>query len=87
MKHHVGVVYTVFGFAPAPEDQAASTSALMAALDKWGKTFLKGKTYVLGDKLSIADFKVDPHLHPHPHSHPHPILSHTPPHNLTLTLT
>jgi len=59
-KQHVGVVYTVFGFAAPPEDQAAATSALMAALDKWGKTFLKGKTYVLGDKLSIADFKVVP---------------------------
>jgi len=31
----------------------------MAALDKWGKVFLKG-TYVLGDKLSIADFKMVP---------------------------
>jgi len=47
----------------------------MAALDKWGKVFLKG-TYVLGDKLSIADFKVGPHPH-----HPH-ILSYL---NLTLS--
>ena len=33
----------------------------MAAMDKWGKTFLKGK-FVLGDKLSIADFKAVPYL-------------------------
>jgi len=58
-KGHVGVVYAVCGFATPPDDQAAATKAYMAALDKWGKTFLKGK-YVLGDKLSIADFKVVP---------------------------
>ena len=58
-KQHMGVVYTVFGFGPAPSDQAAATAAYMTAMDKYAKTFLKGK-FVLGDKLSIADFKVVP---------------------------
>ena len=31
----------------------------VAALDKWGKTFLGNGKFVLGDKLSIADFKVE----------------------------
>ena len=56
---HKDVVYTVFAFAAPPADQAAATSAYNAAAAKWGKTFLKGK-FVLGDKLSIADFKVVP---------------------------
>jgi glutathione S-transferase len=60
-KHHRDVVYTVMGFMPGPADQAAATAAYMAAMDKWGKTFLKGK-FVLGDKLSIADFKAVPYL-------------------------
>tara|TARA_B100000795_G_scaffold139868_1_gene104702 strand:+ start:156 stop:821 length:666 start_codon:yes stop_codon:yes gene_type:complete len=58
-SHHKDVVYTVFGFAGPPADQAASTSAYNAAMAKWGKTFLKGK-FVHGDKLSIAEFKVVP---------------------------
>ena len=56
---HKDVVYTVFAFAAPPADQAAATSAYNAAAAKWGKTFLNGK-FVLGDKLSIADFKVVP---------------------------
>ena len=55
---HKDVVYTVFAFAAPPADQAAATSAYNAAAAKWGKTFLNGK-FVLGDKLSIADFKVE----------------------------
>ena len=58
-KHHRDVVYTVMGFMPGPADQAAATAAYMAAMDKWGKTFLKDGKFVLGDKLSIADFKVE----------------------------
>jgi len=58
-KQHASVVYVVIGFSAPPDDQAAATTAYMAALEKWGKTFLKG-TYVLGDKLSIAEYKVVP---------------------------
>ena len=58
-KAHKDVVYTVFAFAAPPADQVVATSAYNAAAAKWGKTFLKGK-FVLGDKLSIADFKVVP---------------------------
>ena len=61
-KHHRGVVYTVMGFMPGPDDQAAATAAYMAAMDKWGKTFLKQGKFVLGDKLSIADFKAVPYF-------------------------
>ena len=61
-KHHRDVVYTVMGFMPGPADQAAATAAYMAAMDKWGKTFLKQGKFVLGDKLSIADFKAVPYL-------------------------
>ena len=61
-QHHKDVVYQVwFDFFPPPADQAAATAAYMAAMDKWGKTFLKGK-FVLGDKLSIADFKAVPYF-------------------------
>ena len=62
-KHHKDVVYQVwFDFFPPPADQAAATAAYMAAMDKWGKTFLKQGKFVLGDKLSIADFKAVPYL-------------------------
>ena len=67
-KQHASVVYVVIGFSAPPDDQAAATTAYMAALEKWGKTFLKG-TYVLGDKLSIAEYKValpPARLHPLP---------------------
>ena len=60
-KLHAQVVYPV-GFAEYfkhPEDLAAAVEAYIAALDKWGKTFLKDGKFVLGDKLSIADFKVE----------------------------
>ena len=50
------------GFMPGPADQAAATAAYMAAMDKWGKTFLKQGKFVLGDKLSIADFKAVPYF-------------------------
>jgi len=63
-KLHAQVVYPV-GFAEYfkhPEDLAAAVEAYIAALDKWGKTFLKDGKFVLGDKLSIADFKVVPFL-------------------------
>ena len=70
-KQHVSVVYVVDGFEEPPDDQAAATTAYMAALEKWGKTFLKG-VYVLGDKLSIADYKVAlPPARLHPTTHPH----------------
>ena len=55
-------MYTVMGFMPGPDDQAAATAAYMAAMDKWGKTFLKEGKFVLGDKLSIADFKAVPYF-------------------------
>ena len=60
-KLHAQVVYPV-GFAEYykhPEDLAAAVEAYIAALDKWGKTFLGNGKFVLGDKLSIADFKVE----------------------------
>ena len=62
-QHHKDVVYQVwFDFFPPPADQAAATAAYMAAMDKWGKTFLKQGKFVLGDKLSIADFKAVPYF-------------------------
>ena len=62
-QHHMDVVYQVwFDFYPPPADQAAATAAYMAAMDKWGKTFLKHGKFVLGDKLSIADFKAVPYF-------------------------
>ena len=63
IKHHRDVVYIVWfpELFPPPADQAAATAAYMAAMDKWGKTLLKGK-FVLGDKLSIADFKAVPYF-------------------------
>ena len=62
-QHHKDVVYQVwFDFYPPPADQAAATAAYMAAMDKWGKTFLKQGKFVLGDKLSIADFKAVPYF-------------------------
>jgi len=77
-KHHIAIVYAVFFsdyYAP-PADQAAAAAAYMGAMAKWGKTFLKKGKYVLGDKLSIADFKVwSPH--PPPPLPPHPYLTPT----------
>lgn len=63
-KLHAKVVYPVGfpDFYKPPEDLAVAVEAYIAALDKWGKTFLKDGKFVLGDKLSIADFKVVPFL-------------------------
>lgn len=55
------LMYPVFGFGPAPEDQAAANKSATEALDMYEKAFLKGK-FVNGDKLSIAEYKVIPFL-------------------------
>lgn len=60
---HVGVVYVVLGFVPAPADQAAASAAYKDALEKFAAVHLAGK-FVAGDALSIADYKVAPFLFP-----------------------
>lgn len=57
------IVYPVLGFAPAPEDQAAANKAYTEVLEMWATHFLKGK-FVVGDKLTIADFKAVSYLFP-----------------------
>eukprot|EP00971_Amphidinium_carterae_P243486 4835198-Amphidinium_carterae.1 len=56
---HTGCVYPVFGFKPMPDDIPAASKAYQEALENWASAHLKGK-FVLGDTLSIADFKVVP---------------------------
>jgi glutathione S-transferase len=55
------VIYPVFGFAQAPEDQTKANEEASAVVETWMKHFVKGK-FVNGDKLSIADFKAVPFL-------------------------
>jgi len=59
-KAHVLIVYTVFGFGSAPDDQAAANKAYCEAIEKWFAVHVKGSKFVTGDSLSIADFKVAP---------------------------
>lgn len=59
-KPHMQVVYPVFGFGSAPEDQAAANAAYTEALTKWLDTHVQDRKFVTGDSLSIADFKAAP---------------------------
>lgn len=56
---HKEVVYPVFGFKAMPDDVPAAAKAYQEAMENWASAHLKGK-FVLGDSLSIADFKVVP---------------------------
>jgi glutathione S-transferase len=56
-KKHVPIVYTVFGFAEAPQDQAAANQEYVDAINKWFDTHVKEGKFVTGDVPSIADFK------------------------------
>ena len=56
------VVYVRCGFTPAPADQGAANDKLNAVVDAWLDTFVKGKKFVGGDALTIADFKAVPFL-------------------------
>jgi glutathione S-transferase len=58
---HVDIVYPVMGFASAPKDQEAANNKYTEVLDTWTTHFLKGK-FVLGDQISIADFKAVPFI-------------------------
>jgi len=58
---HVKVVYPVMGFGPPPEDQAAANKKLAEETATWFKDHVQGK-FVMGNQLSIADFKAIPFL-------------------------
>merc|ERR1712176_771405 len=57
---HTKIVYTVLGFGSPPDDQAAANKAYAEAITKWFDIHVKDRTFVTGDSLSIADFKVAP---------------------------
>eukprot|EP00929_Paragymnodinium_shiwhaense_P049298 TRINITY_DN24875_c0_g1_i2.p1 TRINITY_DN24875_c0_g1~~TRINITY_DN24875_c0_g1_i2.p1 ORF type:complete len:563 (+),score=154.72 TRINITY_DN24875_c0_g1_i2:86-1774(+) len=52
-------IYPLFGYAPAPANQAAAGQACSENLESFAKMFLTGK-FIGGDTPSIADFKVAP---------------------------
>jgi len=56
---HKGCVYPVCGFTAMPTDIPAASKAYVEAMENWASAHLKGK-FVLGDEVSIADFKVVP---------------------------
>jgi len=59
-KAHTPIVYTVFGFGSAPDDQEAANKAYCKAIEKWLDIHVKDGKFVTGDFPSIADFKVAP---------------------------
>jgi len=56
---HMPIVYVVFGFAEASNDQAAANKAYTEAIETWISTHCTGK-FVIGDTPTIADFKAAP---------------------------
>lgn len=54
------IVYPLMGFAKAPDDQDQANKELSEILETWTNTFLNRGKFVLGDSLSIADFKAAP---------------------------
>mmetsp|Transcript_48178 Transcript_48178/g.88744 ORF Transcript_48178/g.88744 Transcript_48178/m.88744 type:complete len:206 (-) Transcript_48178:187-804(-) len=58
---HIGVVYAAMGFIGMPDDKAAPASKYNEAMESWAAIHLKGPgKYVLGDALSVADYKAIP---------------------------
>jgi glutathione S-transferase len=60
-KKGIAVFLRVMMGGPAPDDQAKVNQELTEAIDEWMKHFVKGK-FVVGEKLSIVDFKAVPTL-------------------------
>ena len=60
--HSRTAVQPPLGQDVAPADQGAANDKLNAVVDAWLDTFVKGKKFVGGDALTIADFKAVPFL-------------------------
>lgn len=57
-----GVVYPIMGFAPAPADQKVANEELTDVLAKYEQTFLQNRRFVLGNDISIAEYKIVPYI-------------------------
>lgn len=57
-----GVYYPVFGFTAPPASQEEANKAALEAVENFEKAFLKESKFVGGDSLTIAEYKIVPHL-------------------------
>lgn len=57
-KNYQDIWYPVAGFGAAPADQGAANESATENCKRFEEEFLKGKKFIGGDVLSIADYKI-----------------------------